>query len=273
MNWIFNVNGLRQKLDNEEIQKISFTQKRKFSGEVGENIIILEEKNSNWVFTRYYEIMGLEQDKFEDGYTKITIALKFKNFFKEEKLVEDYSYSLLRVSDFKNPSKHYNKRVYNRIEDVEFDAIVNDKIYTNRTILGTIFNSLHSDHQKSFIQYLTENDPILLIKKPNVNKALEYLYQYLEQNIIEPIIYLKEIGEIFENNFGSEEFAELEFAEEKEHNDNSNKIKLQLEIIEEYQNFITTISNIPLDISLSNLNDNNKFMRLFKNSRLPLTLK
>lgn len=272
MNWIFNAYSLNQKLGDDKTQKISFTQKRKFSGKIGENIILLEEKSRNWVFTKCYEITGIEQDKLEDDYNKITIALELKTIFKEEKLVEDYSYSLLRVTDFKNPSRHYNNRVYNRIEDVEYEAIVNDKIYINRTILGTIFNSMHSDHQKGFIQYLTENDPKLIIIKPNVNKALEYLYQYLEQNIIEPINYLKGIGELYELNFGDNELSELEFAEDNENSNDSNKVKLQLDIIREYQDFITTISNIPLNIQLSNINDDFKFISLFRNSRLPLTL-
>lgn len=51
MNWIFNANSLGQKFDDHKAQKISFTQKRKFSGEVGEYVIILEQKKNNWVFS------------------------------------------------------------------------------------------------------------------------------------------------------------------------------------------------------------------------------
>lgn len=270
MNWIFNTNRISYKADNQKIKKISFTQKRKFSGKIGEDIILLEYKNKNWAFTKHYEIINIEQDKINEDYNKITITLELKNIFKEDKLIEDYSYSLLRVTNFVNPEKHYNRR-YNRIENVEFEAIVYDKIYINRTILGVIFNSLHRDHQKAFIQYITKNDPKLIIKKPNINEALEYLYQYLEQNVIEPINYLKEIEKLYELNFGDQELTKLEFAEDNE-SYVSNKIKLQLEIIRENEDFITNISNIPLDIRLNDINNDSRFINLFKNSRLPLTL-
>jgi hypothetical protein len=47
MTWIFNANNLGQKFDDQKTQKISFTQKRKFSVEVGEYVIILEQKKNN----------------------------------------------------------------------------------------------------------------------------------------------------------------------------------------------------------------------------------
>lgn len=272
MNWIFNVNGLRHKLDNEENQKISFTQKRKFSGKVGEFIILLEEKNRNWVFTRYYEIVSIDQEKLEEEYIKTTIALKLKTIFKEEKLVEDYSYSLLRVSDFKNPSKHYNKRVYNRIEDVEFEAIVNDKIYTNRTILGTILNALHPDHQKSFVKFLASEEPTLLTNKTDVDKALNYLYKYVEANIIEPIKYLKSSGELFSSIFGQEELINLCFAEDVERMKNIKMVKPQMELIEQYLQYLPIFNKPEWDIRINNILDN-KFRTLFRNSRLPLNIR
>lgn len=272
MNWIFNANSLNKKLNNEETQKISFTQKRKFSGEVGENIIILEEKSRNWVFTRYYEIVGIDQEKIEDDYNKITIAITLKDIFKEDKLIEDYSYSLLRVTDFKNPSKHYNKRVYNRIEDVEFEAIVNDKIYTNRTILGTILNALHPDHQKAFIEFLASEEPILLTNKTDVDKVLNYLYKYVESNIIEPIKYLKSSGELFSSIFGQEEFINLGFAEDIESMENVKMVKPQIDLIEQYVEFLPLFSEPEMDTTINTLFGNNKFRTLFRNSRLPLNL-
>ncbi|KGO88996.1 hypothetical protein Q764_10350 [Flavobacterium suncheonense GH29-5 = DSM 17707] len=272
MNWIFNANSLNKKLNNEETQKISFTQKRKFSGEVGENIIILEEKSRNWVFTRYYEIVGIDQEKIEDDYNKITIAITLKDIFKEDKLIEDYSYSLLRVTDFKNPSKHYNKRVYNRIEDVEFEAIVNDKIYTNRTILGTILNALHPDHQKAFIEFLASEEPILLTNKTDVDKVLNYLYKYVESNIIEPIKYLKSSGELFSSIFGQEEFTNLGFAEDIESMENVKMVKPQIDLIEQYVEFLPLFSEPERDTTINTLFGNNKFRTLFRNSRLPLNL-
>jgi hypothetical protein len=273
MNWIFNANGLSQKLDNDQTQKISFKQKRKFSGEVGQNIIILEEKNRNWVFTKSFEIIGIEQDKIDEEYNKITIALELKTIFKEDKLVEDYSYSLLRVSDFKDPSRHYNKRVYNRIEEVEFDAIANDKIYTNRTILGTILNALHPDHQKSFVEFLASEEPTLLTNKTDVDKALNYLYKYVEANIIEPIKYLKESGELFSSIFGQEELNKLGFAEDAERMKNVKMVKPQMDLIEQYLEFLPLFYKPERETTFYTIHDNNKFRKLFRNSRLPLNLK
>jgi len=272
MNWIFNINSFHQKLGVENTQKISFTQKRKFSGKVGENIIILEEKNRNWVFTKSYEIKGVEQDKIDEDYNKITISLELETIFKEDKLVEDYSYSLLRVTNFKYPHNHYNRR-YSRLEDVEFDAIVNDKIYTNRTILGTILNALHPDHQKSFVEFLASEEPTLLTNKTDVNKALNYLYKYVEANIIEPIKYLKSSGELFSSIFGQEELINLGFAEDAENMKNIKLVKPQMELIEQYQQYLPLFNKPEWDIKITDIFDNNKFRTLFRNSRLPLNLK
>lgn len=265
MNWIFNINSIGG-IKND--QKITFTQKRKFSGEIGENIIILDYKKNTWVFTKYYEISGIDQEKLDESTNRITIGLKLKNIFEDPKLVEDYSYSLLRVTNFKNPQNHFNRR-YSRIEDVEFEAIVNDRIYTKRTILGTIFNSMHKDHQKSFILYLAEKDSNILIEKPNVNKALDYLYEYLEQSVIDPIYYIKEIAEIYENIFDADELKEVAFVDSIENIKTRNRIKLQTDIIEEYQEFISSTTRI----SLNNINDNYKFINLFNRSPLPFKLK
>lgn len=272
MNWIFNVNSLKQKLDDQKTQKISFIQKRKFSGEVGENIIILDQKKNNLMFTRYYEIAGIEQDKLDDNYNKITIVLELKNTFKEEKLIEDYSYSLFRVSNFKQPLKHFS-RIYSRLEDVEFDAIVNDKIYTNRTILGTIFNALHSDHQKSFIEFLASEDPVLLTNKADVDKALNYLYEYVEVNIIEPIKYLKSSGLLFQNVFGNEAYNELGFSEDAENMKTIKMVKPQMDLINKYLEFLPLFYKPERDTTINFINDNNKFRVLFRNSRLPLNLR
>lgn len=272
MNWIFNANALMQKLVNEQTQKISFQQKRKFSGEIGEKVIILEEKNRNWVFTKSFEIIGIKQDKVFEDFNKVTIDLKLKIIFKEDKLVEDYSYSLLRISDFKNPSKHYNKRVYSRIEDLEFEAIVNDKIYINRTILGTILNALHHDHQKSFIEFLASEEPNLLSNKTDVDKALNYLFKYVHANIIEPINYLKSAGELFSNIFGHEELINLGIAEDTERLKNLKMVKPQIDLIEKYQQYLSLNYKTERETVISDVLENNKFRTLFRNSRLPLNL-
>jgi hypothetical protein len=272
MNWIFNANSLGQKFDDQKAQKISFTQKRKFSGEVGESVIILEQKKNNWVFTEYFEILAIEQDKLVDDYNKITIALELKKAFKEDKLIEDYSYSLLRVTDFKKPYNHFN-RIYSRIEDVEFEAIVNDEIYTNRTILGTILNALHPDHQKSFVEFLASEEPTLLTNKTDVDKALNYLYKYVKANIIEPIKYLKESGELFSSIFGQEELNELGFAEDAERMKNVKMVKPQMDLIEQYLEFLPLFHKPERETTFYTIYDNNKFRNLFRNSRLPLNLK
>ncbi|OXA84954.1 hypothetical protein [Flavobacterium hercynium] len=272
MNWILNSNNLGRKLDDQKNQKIIFTQKRKFSGEVGEYIIILEKNNYKWVFTKYFEITDIEQDLIDDNYNKVTISLELKTSFKQHKLIEDYSYSLLRVNNFKAPQRHFN-RIYSRIEDVEFDAIIKDKIYTNRTILGTILNALHPDHQKSFLQFLAIEEPTLLINKTDVDKALNYLYDYVRESIIEPIIYLKNSSELFNSVFENNALEKLGFTNDIEKSTEIKMLKPQIKLIEEYLEFLPLLNKSNRDTKINTIFENQKFIALFRNSRLPINLK
>lgn len=272
MSWIFNTSTLGQKFGDEINQKISFEQKRKFSGEIGENIVLLEFKNGNWVFTKQYEIIDVDQNKVGDEYNLIVLSLQLTTDFKEDKLLDDYVYSLSRVTDFKNPSRHFNRK-YSLLTDVEFEAIVDDKIYTNRTILGTILNALHPDHQKSFIEYLAQEEPALLANKPEVDKALNHLYNYVEVNIIEPIKYLRNSGELFSSIFGDEALNKLGFAQDLEKMNNIKMVKPQLDIIEKYQEFLPIFQGPERDTTFNTYYSNMAFGNLFKNSRLPITLK
>lgn len=271
MNWIFNTQTLNQNFNDSKTQVISFEQKRKFSGEKGENIILLEYKSGNWVFTKQYKIITIDQKKFDEEYNNIVVTIELIQEFGEKKLLEDYVYSLVRVTDFKNPSKHF-KRKYSRLTDVEFEAIADDKIYTNRTILGTILNALHIDHQKSFIEYLAQEEPALLTNKPDVDKALDHLYEYVEANIIEPIKYLKSIGELFSDLFGIEALNELGFAEDVEKMDKIKMVKPQLDLIEKHLKFLP-FQDPERGITTDRVFEKRAFRNLFKNSRLPLNLK
>lgn len=272
MNWIFNTWALNQNFTDPNKQKISFEQKGKFSGEIGENIILLEYKNKNWVFTKQYEITDIVQNKLDDDYTYIVITIDFISEFKENKLLEDYVYSLVRVRDFKNPINHF-KRKYSRLTDVEFEAIVDDKIYTNRTILGTMLNALHIDHKKSFIEYLAQEEPALLANKPDVDKALNHLYEYIEANIIEPINYLRRSGELFSSIFEYGELNKLGFAENVEKINDVNMVKPQLDLIEEHLKFLPSFQEPERETTFNMLYTNRAFENLFKNSRLPITLR
>lgn len=272
MNWIFNTQALHQNFNDPNYQKISFKQKGKFAGEISENIILLEFKNKNWVFTKKYEITDIDQNKLGDDYTNIVITIDFISEFKENKLLEDYIFSLVRVRDFKNPSKHFNRK-YSRLTDLEFEAIVDDKIYTNRTILGTILNALHIDHKMSFIEYLAHVEPALLINKPDVDKALNHLNEYIDANIIEPIKYLRSSGELFSGIFGNEQIKELGFAEDLEYTKNIKMVKPQLDLIKEYLQYFSLMDKAKDDATKSATVNNKAFRNLFKNSRLPLNLK
>jgi hypothetical protein len=271
MIWIFNASTLNQNFNNSNNQIISFEQKGKFAGAIGENIVLLENKNENWIFTKQYEIIDINQKKLNDDYTHLEISIEFIREFEEKKLLEDYVYSLARVTDFKKPYKHF-KRKYSRLTDVEFEAIVDNKIYINRTILGTILNALHIDHQKSFIEYLAQEEPALLTNRPDVDKALNHLYEYVETNIIEPINYLKSSGELFINIFGNDELDGLGFSEDLEKMNNIKMVKPQLELIEKYQKFLPLFKKPERDTTYNTLYENKAFINLFKNARLPITL-
>lgn len=273
MNWIFKTGDHFQMDRNDQNAIVTIEQRRNFTGKEGEDVLILEKNNSEWGFIAYYRIASILVKNPEAEFKEISIILSLVQQFKEEKLLEDYIYSLRRITNYANPIKHFSRK-FSRLYDAEFEAIVEDKIYLKRTILGTVLNAMHEDHQKSFISFVASEAPEILTGKTDMDTALMLLLQYLEFAVVKPAEYLRESADLLKSITSQQEFSEVGFAVNAEilNAKDTQMIKPQVETINEYLGDMFRFNNEKLGLQLLELDDNGKFKSLFKNSPLPMTL-
>ncbi len=198
MNWIFKTGDYFQMDSDNKKAIVAIEQKRNFTGKEGEDVLILEKNKSEWEFIARYQIASILVKNPEAEFKEISITLSLVQKFKEEKLLEDYVYSLRRITNYSNPIKHFSRK-YSRLHDAEFEAIVEDKIYLKRTILGTVLNAMHKDHQKSFINFVASEAPAILTGKTDMDTALMLLLQYLEFAVVKPAKYLRESADLLKS--------------------------------------------------------------------------
>lgn len=291
MKWIINTGEHLQFDDNRQQALVTLTQKRNFTGKVGEDVLILGKiitytvdvgevslmSDTKGKFIGHYKITGIEVNNPEAESKNITITLVLVKSFidtKEEKPLDDYIYSLRRITNYTNPISHFSRK-YNRLYDAEFKAIVEDKIYLKRTILGTVLNAMHATHQKSFISFVAGEAPEILTGKTDMDKALSLLFEYLDYSVVKPAQYLKESAELLKSIISEQEISEIGFAldVEKLTKENTQMIKPQIDAINEYLGDLLRFNNEKSGLQLLELEDNLKFKALFKNAPLPITLK
>jgi len=275
MNWIFKARDYFQLQSDEQkaIVTIEIEQRRNFTGKAGENVLILEKKNSGWEFTTLYHIALVEVKNQEAEFKMIMITLTFIRPFFGDKLLEDYIYSLRRITNYASPIKHFNRK-YNRLYDAEFEAIVEDKIYLKRTILGTVLNAMHPEHQRAFFGYAAAEAPELLTSKTDMDKSLKLLLEYLDFAVVKPALYLKESAELMKSFISQKEISVIGFSEDVENITprNTQMIVPQVDAINKYLENMFGYNNKRLQSQLLQLEDNRKFKTLFKNTPLPITL-
>lgn len=287
MNWIIKA-GKHLTIDgNMQVAVLTLQQKRKFAGKPKENVLILEKVNNNWTFTLQYRIneiivqghepkkdaneeFGPETETGENAANPITtISLTLVSLI-EDKGLNDYIFSLRRITNYRNPVKHFNQK-YNRISNAEFEAIIDDKIYWKRTVVGTVFHALHQDHQRSFVAHAVRQSPSILVGKVNLDVVLRQLVFYLDNAIIKPALYLQRSAQILKEHLSDEAYAAVGFSEGLEPSTSIgvNRISEQAEVIRESLGVIPSIESL---LSIEESSDSRRFDKLFKNAGIPLTL-
>ncbi len=274
MNWIFKTGDYFQIDSDGQKALVTIEQKRNFTGEVGEYVLVLAKTKTDWEFTAHYRIANIEVKNPDTEYKQITITLALIQKIKEEKLLDDYVYSLRRITNYAYPIKHFSRK-YSRLYDAEYEAIVEDKIYLKRTILGTVLNAMHSEHQKAFISYVAIEAPELLAGKTDIDKSLSLLLQYLDFAVVTPARYLRDSAELMKSLISEKEISEIGFTEDAENIKprNTQMISQQVDAINEYLGDMFGFSNQKIGLQLLELEDNRKFKTLFRNAPLPITLK
>jgi len=136
MNWVFKTGDHFELNSIEKKVKVLLIQKANFRGKVGEDVLILDKRKSDWEFTAHYRILDIASlQEIQSEKLEFLITLELVTEFEGDKLLDDYIYSLRRVTNYAYPIRHFNRK-YSRLKDAEYDAIVNDNIYEKRTIVG-----------------------------------------------------------------------------------------------------------------------------------------
>lgn len=273
MNWVFKY-GDHFKLDKKSNKAVvTLEQKSNFRGKEGDEVLILEKIKNKWVFTAQYKILEIIPPKnLQSQYKQFVITLELIKEFEGDKLLDDYIYSLRRVTNYATPIRHFNRK-YSRLKDAEYEAIVDDDIYEKRTIVGTVLNSMPRDHQEAFILYVAEESPEQLTGKVDIDKVLELLLYYLNYSVIKPAQFLRESANIFKALFDEKELADIGFGSDIGIEKNSFElIAPQVALIEIFLSQLPLGNNQEIGSQLLDVKDNPKFKRLFKNTPLPITL-
>ncbi len=215
MNWIFNPgNNLYVSFPENDKAVVNFKQVLRFSGHQGENVLLLERKGQDWFFTQHYIITAINEKPTADGGAKdYEIRLDLVQDFKEERRLEDFMYSMRIVRDFDKPTRHFGRK-YNQLLENEFRAIVADRIYYERTVLGTVLNAMNPDHLNAFIAFLATEQPELLKESIDIEEALKFLAMYLEFAVAKPARYLQRSAQILGELVGEEITATVSLTQE-----------------------------------------------------------
>lgn len=274
MNWIFKT-GNYLKVDSQKNEATAtLEQKLNFSGKTGEKVLLIDKIRGDWEFISIYSIKGIDIQNPDQALKKIFISLNLVKHFEKSKNIMDYIYSLSRITNYDNPIKHFTRK-YSRIYETEFDAIVQDKIFVSRSILGTVLNALPREHQEAFIDYIAVEAPELLTNNIDIDRALSLLKTYLKFSIIEQAEYLKESASMLKSIISEDEYSKIGFSlnTEKERIQSVEMIKPQVEIIDEYLDDYVNLLDKAAEPKLFENRENWKFKQLFKKTRLPITLK
>ncbi len=273
MNWIFKTGDFLHFEKDGKTAVASIAQKLNFSGEKGEQVLILDWKADEWQFTRHYEITSVVIKELQSGYKQITITMHLVEMIQEEKLLEDYIYSLRRITNYGDPMRHFLRK-YTRLFDPEFDAIMYDKIYQKRTVFGTVLNAMHSKHKEAFIRYLASENPVLLTNKTNLDTALDLLIKYLDFAVVKPALYLDESAKILRSIVSDSDMGEVGFGSDLEKSIIIKRqlIQPQVKAIQEHLRDLANLSKSRSRQQLESMEDSSSFKRLFRNTSLPITL-
>ncbi|OQP61243.1 hypothetical protein A3860_05895 [Niastella vici] len=268
MYWLFSndIFGVRS-----EVVNISWQQKQNFQGEVGDEVIFFEFNYRRHLFTHLYKIARINKRKTERnlGINSISLTLRLITNFGEEKEIEDYIFSFPRIKYFRSRLYRYFNRRYYKLTDVEFFAIVEDRIFLSRTIVGTALNALHSDHRRAFSQLMVERNPDILQNRYTHTEILSLLNEYFQYAIVTPAKQLAEayvqMQSFIERGEALESISFYNTANPRIRNDS---IRTQVNLINEYLEQVDI--SIPED-RRTNV-DESEFESLFRNKPLPIDL-
>jgi hypothetical protein len=187
MNWVFRPtsnNSISQSTASDGKVIFSFKTRLNFSGEEGENVVIMGSKEEGSYFEYTSQILSVENKILDDQKLKIfTVTLSQHELIKTPNKLDDLLYSLHKVYNYDRPYIHFN-RVYSRLTKDDFEVIANGKLFVARTAFGKLVNALHQKHRIAFVQMLIERNPSIYFTSRKYDEVFDLLKEYIETRIL-----------------------------------------------------------------------------------------
>ena len=268
MKWLF----LSEKFNTfsgKETETLTWEQKTKFSGQIGDEVLMLDKEHR---FTYTYKIQEADFKAPTNGgsFYGITLQLKQLSRYEEEKELLDYAFSFPRVRNFGTRiNRHFNRRYY-RLTEIEFDAVNNDDIFVERSLVGTVINAMHKDHQQEFVKFLVEEYPAIIQGKIGYGNIARKLLEYINFAIITPACQLQEAGVVLKGLLDDNIYSVVSFDGTEDRRPlRPSFIAAQVKLIIEYVPILQTMTKyMPNPYERIQ----NKFSKAFEGKGLPINL-
>lgn len=182
------------KLENNSLndKRLNFATRTKFKGKIGDGIIFLTRQSGEFSFTSYGIINLIKSKKLEDKLYVNEIFLKIYEITEQVNLLENYNYSLKRITNFKRPEVNFKAQL-GSLHKAEYEGIIAGEFFYARTAFGKYVNALPQEHQLAFIKYFMEIAPeIYFNPTKNFDRALEILEDYIENRVTTPARLMNE---------------------------------------------------------------------------------
>lgn len=222
--WVFRISGgsliLDKLLRENKPWTYEFTTGYNFRGAEGDPVILLVYTSAmKWVFYAYGRITEFEKtynESTQRHFIKLTVSELTKT--KAPNTLDDFAYTLTKVRDFDNPAKHF--RTYSSLTPVEYNSIIQGKIFVSRTAFGKVIRALPPQHRQSFDNYFRTYHSKVYNGKKNYAEAWRILKTYVDSHILIPAQQLISARKMFAQLAGDDVANKIGFGETglKQHN-------------------------------------------------------
>jgi hypothetical protein len=223
------------------------------------------------------------------------INLINKGEFEETPYLEDYTYSLLGVENYKDPQRHFANKI-TALNKNDFETLYKERIYASRTVLGRLIHALPQENRLEFILIAMEEFNTPELKDITCSRGLRFLNDYLNNHILELGKFLiasksileKDLSGIIDpssigfNNEGFRDkddlFDKIDVFEEAlmvSEISSGDTILKQAELFEEVLAYSETAQNTIKDILENHQRTNSeiRFNELFEKKRWPINIR
>ena len=112
------------------------------------------------------------------------INLIYNGIFEENPNLEDYTYSLLTIDNYKDPQRHFSNKI-TALNKNDFETLYRERIYATRTVLGRLIHALPQENRLEFILNAMEKFNTPELKDVTCSLGLRFLNDYLNDHILE----------------------------------------------------------------------------------------